>query len=109
MKLQIKKGSDTLQIVTVNIDKGGTGKSTVTYNFADLQTLTNKKFKYETGKTLSIAQTLYEKKFLSYPRSDSNYIGTPGFEYLKSNLSNYLELANQQIEYPQFEEKTLCR
>jgi len=40
---------------------------------------------------------------LSYPRSDSNYIGIPEFEYLKSHLSNYLKLADEQIENPKLE------
>jgi len=73
------------------------------FSLSDLQTLANKKFKYGAGKTLSIAQTLYEKKLLSYPRSDSNYIGTPEFEYLKSKLADYLELVDERIETPQLE------
>jgi len=74
------------------------------FSLSDLQSLANKKYKYGAGKTLSIAQKLYEKKVLSYPRSDSNYIGTPEFDYLKSKLSSYLELTDEQIEAPQYEE-----
>jgi len=74
------------------------------FALSDLQSLANKKFKYSADKTLSIAQKLYEKQILSYPRSDSNYIGTPEFNYLKSKLSNYLELINETIEEPQTEE-----
>jgi len=74
------------------------------FSLSDLQTLANKKFKYGAGKTLSIVQKLYEKKVLSYPRSDSNYIGTPEFNYLKTNLSSYLEIADEKIEAPQYEE-----
>src|SRR5699024_3326718 len=55
-------------------------------------------------KTLSIAQKLYEKQILSYPRSDSNYIGTPEFNYLKSKLDDYLELISEEIKEPQTEE-----
>ncbi|MGX7132413.1 type IA DNA topoisomerase [Enterococcus sp. JM9B] len=60
--------------------------------------------KYSADKTLSIAQKLYEKKVLSYPRSDTNYIGSPEFDYLKSNLSRYLELAGVGISEPQLNE-----
>ncbi len=40
---------------------------------------------------------------LSYP-SDTNYIGSPEFDYLKSNLSRYLELAGVGISEPQLNE-----
>lgn len=74
------------------------------FALSDLQSLANKKFKYSADKTLSIAQKLYEKQILSYPRSDSNYIGTPEFNYLKSKLDDYLELINEEIKEPQTEE-----
>ena len=74
------------------------------FALSDLQSLANKKFKYSADKTLSIAQKLYEKQILSYPRSDSNYIGTPEFSYLKENLEKYLSLINEKIEEPQLEE-----
>jgi len=74
------------------------------FALSDLQSLANKKFKYSADKTLSIAQKLYEKQILSYPRSDSNYIGTPEFNYLKSKLTDYLELINKEIKEPQIEE-----
>jgi len=71
------------------------------FSLSDLQSLANKKFKYSADKTLSIAQSLYEKQFLSYPRSDTNYIGTPEFNYLKAHLNDYLDLVNETIEEPQ--------
>ena len=74
------------------------------FSLSDLQSFANKRFKYSAEKTLSIAQKLYEKKVLSYPRSDTNYIGSPEFDYLKSNLSRYLELAGVGISEPQLNE-----
>ncbi|WP_277680144.1 DNA topoisomerase, partial [Gracilibacillus dipsosauri] len=74
------------------------------FSLSDLQSLANKQYKYSADKTLSIAQKLYEKKVLSYPRSDTNYIGTPEFDYLKTNLNRYLEIAGAAIEDPQLEE-----
>lgn len=74
------------------------------FSLSDLQSLANKQFKYSADKTLSIAQKLYEKKVLSYPRSDTNHIGTPEFDYLKSNLNRYLELAEATIHEPQLNE-----
>ncbi|EMW5607807.1 DNA topoisomerase III [Enterococcus faecium] len=74
------------------------------FSLSDLQSFANKRFKYSADKTLSIAQKLYEKKVLSYPRSDTNYIGSPEFDYLKSNLNRYLELAGVDISEPQLNE-----
>lgn len=74
------------------------------FSLSDLQATANKRFKYSASKTLSIAQSLYDKKMLSYPRTDTNYIGTPEFNYLKENLDNYLELADVSINTPQLEE-----
>src|SRR5699024_7323090 len=74
------------------------------FSLSDLQATANKRFKYSASKTLSVAQSLYDKKVLSYPRTDTNYIGTPEFNYLKDNLNGYLELANVSINEPQLEE-----
>lgn len=44
------------------------------YNLADIQKDANKAFGYTADKTLSLVQSLYEKKLLSYPRTDCNYV-----------------------------------
>lgn len=46
----------------------------------------NKKFSYTGQETLNCAQSLYEKKLTSYPRTDSNYINQENF----SKLKNYI-------------------
>jgi DNA topoisomerase III len=46
------------------------------FNLAELQSEANKKFKIPVDKTLEIAQNLYEKKMISYPRTDSRVIST---------------------------------
>lgn len=74
------------------------------FSLSDLQSEMNKNFGYGASETLKIMQSLYEKKIVSYPRTDSNYIGTPEFEYLKSNLSKYLQLVNEDIKDPKLEE-----
>lgn len=70
------------------------------FSLSDLQTSMNKKYKYKVAKVLDIVQNLYEKKFVSYPRTASNLIGTPEFEYLKENLNHYLNLVGETIETP---------
>ncbi|MDN6629894.1 MAG: DNA topoisomerase [Staphylococcus equorum] len=74
------------------------------FSLSDLQATANKKLGYDALETLKIVQDLYEKKLVSYPRTDSNYIGRPEFEYLKENLSNYLSLVGESIEKPQLHE-----
>jgi len=46
------------------------------FNLAELQSECTKKFKIPVDKTLEIAQSLYEKKLISYPRTDSRVIST---------------------------------
>jgi len=46
------------------------------FNLAELQSEVNKKFKLPVDKTLEIAQSLYEKKLISYPRTDSRVLST---------------------------------
>ncbi len=46
------------------------------FNLAELQSEANKKFKLSVNKTLDLAQSLYEKKLISYPRTDSRVLST---------------------------------
>ncbi len=46
------------------------------FNLAELQSEANKKFKLPVDRTLELAQSLYEKKLISYPRTDSRVIST---------------------------------
>ena len=46
------------------------------FNLAELQSEANKKFKLSVGRTLEIVQSLYEKKLISYPRTDSRVLST---------------------------------
>jgi len=45
------------------------------YNLTDLQKDANRRFRFTASKTLNIAQKLYdERKLITYPRTDSNYL-----------------------------------
>lgn len=46
------------------------------FNLAELQSECTKKFKLAVHKTLEIAQSLYEKKLITYPRTDSRHLTT---------------------------------
>ncbi|WP_100373511.1 DNA topoisomerase III [Bacillus sp. FJAT-45037] len=44
------------------------------FNLSSLQALANKRYKYSPKKTLDIAQKLYVKGYISYPRTDSSFV-----------------------------------
>ena len=50
------------------------------YDLTALQKEANRKHGFSADKTLSIAQSLYEKKFTTYPRTGSRYISEDVFE-----------------------------
>ncbi len=50
------------------------------YDLTALQKEANKKHGFSADKTLNIAQSLYESKFISYPRTGSRYISADIFE-----------------------------
>lgn len=68
------------------------------HSLSTLQTKINKKYKYGTEKTKKIVQTLYERKILSYPRTDSNLITEEEFNYLKQNLDELKKVYNKYFD-----------
>ncbi|WP_440897112.1 DNA topoisomerase 3 [Amphibacillus sp. Q70] len=77
-------------------------KSPKLHSLSSLQSTANKQWKYSPSEVLKIAQSLYEKKVLSYPRTDSHFITDSEFGYIKNNLSNYQECIGVDVEvvYP---------
>lgn len=67
------------------------------YTLSGIQTKANKMWKYSTKKTMQIVQSLYEKKLLTYPRTDTPYITTSEFDYLLANLEHYGVLLDQTL------------
>lgn len=63
----------TVKKVEVKVKKE---QAPLLFNLAELQSEANKKFKLSVGRTLEIAQSLYEKKLISYPRTDSRVLST---------------------------------
>ena len=53
------------------------------FNLADLQAHCSKAFKITPAKTLEYAQSLYEKKYTTYPRTDSRFLSTAVADDLK--------------------------
>ncbi|ADU30281.1 DNA topoisomerase III [Evansella cellulosilytica] len=69
-------------------------------NLSNLQALANKRFKYSPQKTLDIAQKLYTKGIISYPRSDSNFITKEEAKMLPDILFKLSKLEHFEKYFP---------
>ena len=77
-------GSLTVQSVTRKITAT---PPPLLYDLTTLQKEANKRHGFSAEKTLSIAQLLYEKKIITYPRTGSRYISDDLFEQVPALLS----------------------
>lgn len=68
------------------------------HSLSTLQTKANKIWKYSPSKVLEVVQELYEKKLVTYPRTDCNYITENEFDYLVNNVDEYMKIANVDFE-----------
>ena len=57
------------------------------FNLAELQNQCTKNFKIKPDETLEIAQNLYEKKLVTYPRTDARVISTAVAKEIRKNLN----------------------
>ena len=58
------------------------------FSLTDLQKAANSKYGYSADKTLTIAQSLYEKQLISYPRTGSSYIPDDVYDTIPGLLKN---------------------
>lgn len=57
------------------------------FNLAELQNECSKRFKISPAETLNVVQTLYEKKLVTYPRTDARVLSTAIAKEIKKNLN----------------------
>ena len=57
------------------------------YNLAELQNDCSKRFKISPDETLRIVQELYEKKLVTYPRTDARVLSTAVAKEISKNLN----------------------
>lgn len=67
------------------------------FDLTSLQQEANKKYGYSADQTLNIAQTLYEKKVITYPRTGSRYIGEDVFEHIGELFQHLADTAEEGI------------
>ncbi|AIM35731.1 DNA topoisomerase I [Sphingobacterium sp. ML3W] len=67
------------------------------FDLTSLQQDANKKYGYSADQTLNLAQTLYEKKVITYPRTGSRYIGEDVFEQVEELFQHLADTAEEGI------------
>ena len=75
--------------------KNGTEAPPRLYDLTSLQVECNKKYNFSADQTLQTIQSLYEKKYTTYPRVDTTYLSDdiyPKCPSILAKLTNYAEL-----------------
>ena len=67
------------------------------YNLAELQNECSKLFKISPDQTLNIIQELYEKKLVTYPRTDARVLSTAVCKEISKNISGLLNFAPVKV------------
>lgn len=68
------------------------------HSLSTLQVKANKKWKYNSSNVLKLVQSLYEKKLLTYPRTETVHITKGEYDYLKRNLEHYKNILNVSFD-----------
>lgn len=89
-------GARTVRVV--NVERKETREQPpLLYDLTTLQKEANSRYGFSAEKTLDIAQSLYEKKFITYPRTGSRYISEDVAEEIPALIGN-------MTRYPRFAE-----
>ena len=90
------RSSESVSVVNVET-KQGSQEPPLLYDLTTLQKEANSRHGFSADKTLSVAQSLYEAKLISYPRTGSRYISDDVFAEIPAligQLSGYTPFAN---------------
>ncbi|MFC7322490.1 type IA DNA topoisomerase [Halobacillus campisalis] len=89
------KENEAAQGIVKSLDKKTKHKkSPKLHSLSTLQSVANRRWKYTPSQVLKTMQKLYEKRLVSYPRTDCNFITENEFAYLVKNLNSYQETLN---------------
>ncbi|MCQ9212395.1 MULTISPECIES: type IA DNA topoisomerase [unclassified Streptococcus] len=88
------RGMKDEAVVTEVLEETCTKQAPLLFDLSDLQAYAASKWKMTATEVLAIAEKLYLKKFLSYPRTESHVIGRYEFEELRANIASYQEVLN---------------
>lgn len=94
----LKEGTSPLTCRIVSIEKKKEKKNPpLLFNLAELQNECSKRFKISPDETLRIVQELYEKKLVTYPRTDARVLSTAVSKEITKNLNG---LSKYQMAAP---------
>ena len=86
------KENDPLKCQIVAMEKKKEKKNPpLLYNLAELQNECSKRFKISPDETLKIVQELYEKKLVTYPRTDARVLSTAVAKEISKNLNGLMK------------------
>ena len=84
----LQRAKDAGQLTVKSVERKETAQEPpLLYDLTTLQKEANTKLNFSADKTLSIAQSLYEKKVMSYPRTGSRYISEDVFEEMPERIA----------------------
>lgn len=93
-KHRLKEKEDFTGVVQKIDKKTKHIKSPKLHSLSTLQSVANRRWKYTPSQVLKTMQKLYEKRLVTYPRTDCNFITDSEFAYLVNNLKAYQETLN---------------
>lgn len=79
------------------------------FNLAELQNECSKLFKISPDQTLQIVQALYEKKLVTYPRTDARVLSTAVSKEIDKNLRGLCEYSHGKVFATQILEKGMYK
>ncbi|MCB6851385.1 type IA DNA topoisomerase [Lactococcus lactis] len=91
--VSLSKNAKVIDVIKEVEDK----KAPFLFNLTQLQAYMSQHHHFSSAQTLSVAESLYQKKVMSYPRTDSKLITEYEFAYLKVNLKKYQELLGRDF------------
>ena len=92
----LEDGSNNETIVVSSSKRQEKKNPPLLYNLAELQNECSKRFKLSPDETLKVVQDLYEKKLVTYPRTDARVLSSAVAKEIYKNiggLNNYTPLA----------------
>ena len=90
---ELRDSSIDNNVLVENISKKKENKNApLLFNLAEMQNECSKKFKINPEQTLSLIQALYEKKMLTYPRTDARVLSTAISKEIDQNIRKLMKL-----------------
>ena len=94
---QFAAGLGRNQIVESKDVKTEQKSAPLLFNLAELQMTCSRMFKISPSQTLTIIQGLYEKKMLTYPRTDARYLSTAIAKEIDENIQSLVRYHDSSI------------